>query len=319
MKRKMRFIPWRNQLHRLQLPYYFSSRKVKDRLFCYVFEHDRKALLQLYNALNHTDYQDEQALQIVTLDGVVYMAMNNDVAFLLVSTLNLYEHQSTLCPNLPLRFLLYIAAEYEGLVVKMNANIYGRSLIRLPAPQCVVFYNGDEEVADEQYLCLTDAFTAEDGTKPESCLELTVRMLNINQGRNSDLMAACKRLDEYSRFVGQIKHYRQNGFSTDQSIDTAVLYCIDHGIMDDILLPFRAEVKKMLLTEYNERKYMRMFRKEAREEGLAEGRAEGRAKGQTEERKRLLNTMLQNGASAEQLSELTGISVSEIENICQTK
>ena len=247
------------------------------------------------------------------------MAMNNDVAFLLVSTLNLYEHQSTLCPNLPLRFLLYIAAEYEGLVVKMKANIYGRSLIRLPAPQCVVFYNGDEEVADEQYLCLTDAFTAEDGTKPESCLELTVRMLNINQGRNSDLMAACKRLDEYSRFVGQIKHYRQNGFSTDQSIDTAVLYCIDHGIMDDILLPFRAEVKKMLLTEYNERKYMRMFRKEAREEGLAEGRAEGRAKGQTEERKRLLNTMLQNGASAEQLSELTGISVSEIENICQTK
>ena len=75
----------------------------------------------------------------------------------------------------------------------------------------------------------------------------------------------------------------------------------------------------MLLTEYNERKYMRMFRKEAREEGLAEGRAEGRAKGQTEERKRLLNTMLQNGASAEQLSDLTGICVSEIENICQTK
>lgn len=323
MKRKMRFIPWRKQLYRLQLPYYFSNRKAKDRLFCYVFEHDRKALLQLYNALNHTDYQDEQALQIVTLDGVVYMAMNNDVAFLLVGTLNLYEHQSTLCPNIPLRFLLYIAAEYEGLVAKMKANIYGRSLIRLPAPQCVVFYNGDEEMADEQYLCLTDAFTAENGTKPESCLELTVRMLNINQGRNSDLMAACKRLDEYSRFVGQIKRYRQNGFSTEQSIDTAVLYCIDHGIMDDILLPFRAEVKKMLLTEYNERKYMRMFRKEAREEGLAEGRAEGRAKGraegQTEERKRLLNTMLQNGASAEQLSELTGISVSEIENICQTK
>lgn len=87
------------------------------------------------------------------------------------------------------------------------------------------------------------------------------------------------------------------------------MYCIDHRIMDDILLPFRAEVKKMLLTEYNERKYMRMFRKEAREEGLAEGKAE--------ERKRLLNVMLQNGASEEEISKLTGISVTEIKQACQ--
>lgn len=119
-------------------------------------------------------------------------------------------------------------------------------------------------------------------------------------------MAACKRLDEYSCFVDRIKKYRQKGLSTDESIDDAVVYCIDHGIMDDILLPFRAEVKKMLLTEYNERKYMRMFRKEARAEGLEEGRAQ------------LLNTMLQNGASVEQLSALTGMSVSEIQDACQT-
>lgn len=306
MKRRMRFISHKSRLFRLQLPYFFSNRNAKDRLFCYVFEHDRKALLQLYNALNHTDYRDEQALQIVTLDNVVYMAMNNDVAFLLIGTLNMYEHQSTFCPNLPLRFLLYIAAEYEGLVAKMNANIYGQNLIPLPAPQCVVFYNGDDEMADEQYLYLTDAFADEKGRKPASCMELTVRMLNINYGHNSDLMAACKRLDEYSCFVDRIKKYRQKGLSTDESIDDAVVYCIDHGIMDDILLPFRAEVKKMLLTEYNERKYMRMFRKEARAEGLEEGRAQ------------LLNTMLQNGASVEQLSALTGMSVSEIQDACQT-
>mgnify|MGYP006922474067 CR=1 FL=1 len=43
------------------------------------------------------------------------MSMKNDMAFLLAGALNLYEHQSTFCPNLPLRFLLYIAAEYESL------------------------------------------------------------------------------------------------------------------------------------------------------------------------------------------------------------
>lgn len=141
-------------------------------------------------------------------------------------------------------FLLYIAAEYEGLVAKMNANIYGQTLIPLPAPQCVVFYNGEEKIADEQYLCLTDAFAGEKGMKSQSCLKLTVRMLNINYGHNPELMAACKRLNEYSCFVGRIKKCQQKGLSTDQSIDDAVIYCIDHGIMDDILLPFRAEVKK---------------------------------------------------------------------------
>ena len=82
------------------------------------------------------------------------------MAFLLAGTLNLYEHQSTFCPNLPLRFLLYIAAEYESLVAKAKANIYGQTLIPLPSPQCVVFYNGDDAMPDEQCLRLTDAFPA---------------------------------------------------------------------------------------------------------------------------------------------------------------
>ena len=324
MNPRMEFVPRKNRRFRLPLRRFTGNRNVKDRLFCYIFEHDREALLQLYNALNHTDYQDSQALQIVTLDNVVYMSMKNDVAFLLAGALNLYEHQSTFCPNLPLRFLLYIAAEYEGLVARMKANIYGQTLIPLPAPQCVVFYNGDDEMPDEQYLHLADAFP---NAKGAPCLELTVRMLNINYGHNSQLTAGCRRLEEYSLFVDCIKAYRKNGNSAVQAIENAVVYCIDHGIMEDILLPFRAEVTKMLLTEYNEKKYLRMFRKEAREEGLKEGREEGRTLGLQEGlqqglqqgQNRLLSTMLQNGASPEYLSKMTGLSLSEIETLPQTK
>nr|WP_300818015.1 hypothetical protein [uncultured Acetatifactor sp.] len=313
MKPRMEFVPRKRRLFRLPLRQFIGNRNVKDRLFCYIFERDREALLQLYNVLNHTDYRDAQALQIVTLDNVVYMSMKNDVAFLLAGALNLYEHQSTFCPNLPLRFLLYIAAEYESLVVKQKANIYGQALIALPAPQCVVFYNGDDAMPDEQYLQLGDAFMDTPGTELSPCLELTVRMLNINYGHNSRLTAGCRRLDEYSQFVYCIKAYRQNGGSVNQAIENAVTYCIDHGIMEDILLPFRAEVTKMLLTEYNEKKYMRMFRKEAREEGLKEGLREGLREGQN----RLISTMLQNGASPEYLSGITGLSLSEIRDIAQ--
>ncbi len=75
----------------------------------------------------------------------------------------------------------------------------------------------------------------------------------------------------------------------------------------------------MLLTEYNEKKYMKMFRKEAREEGLREGREAGLEQGREEGRNHLINTMLQNGASSEHLSEITGLSLSEISVISQNR
>jgi hypothetical protein len=83
MNAKMKFVPRKRRLLRLPLRRFVGNRNVKDRLFCYIFEQDREALLQLYNALNHTKYRDAQALQIVTLDNVVYMSMKNDMAFLL--------------------------------------------------------------------------------------------------------------------------------------------------------------------------------------------------------------------------------------------
>ena len=79
------------------------NRTVKDRLFRFIFSKDPAALLQLYNALNGTDYEDADALEIVTLDNIVYMSMKNDLAFIVTGVLNLYEHQSTINPNMPLR------------------------------------------------------------------------------------------------------------------------------------------------------------------------------------------------------------------------
>ena len=81
------------------------QRNVKDRLFRFLFEYDREALLQLYNALNGTEYRDVTKLQVVTIESAVYVVMKNDLAFVVAGTLNMYEHQSTDCPNLPVRVL----------------------------------------------------------------------------------------------------------------------------------------------------------------------------------------------------------------------
>ena len=48
------------------------QRNVMDKLFRFVFKEDREALLQLYNALNGTDYQDASQLEIVTIESAVF-------------------------------------------------------------------------------------------------------------------------------------------------------------------------------------------------------------------------------------------------------
>ena len=250
----------------------FVNRKVKDRLFRFIFSKDPAALLQLYNALNGTEYEDASALEIVTLDNIVYMSMKNDLAFIVTGVLNLYEHQSTINPNLPLRCFLYLGQEYQKIVAKRHSNIYGSNLIKLPTPQCVVFYNGDRTKPDEEILRLSDAFQNTD-IKPD--VELRVRVLNINYGHNEKIMGKCRRLWEYAYFVHQIKNNLKLGKLLQDAVDQAVVHCIENDVMADILEQHRMEVMGMLLTEYNERKTMKYLRKEAQKEGREEGREEG--------------------------------------------
>ena len=132
-----------------------ARRDHKDTLFRMLFS-SRENLLSLYNAVNGTHYTDPTALKVVTLENAVYMNMKNDQAFLLDFHLNLYEHQSTWNPNMPLRFLLYVAKEYQMLI--RNQTIYSSALVSLPTPHFIVFYNGEEPKEAESTLKLSNAF-----------------------------------------------------------------------------------------------------------------------------------------------------------------
>ena len=89
-----------------------ANRKYKDTVFRMLFS-DRENLLSLYNAINRTAYKNADELEIVTLENAIYMGMKNDLAFIVDTNLFLYEHQSTYNPNIPLRDLFYISAEYQ--------------------------------------------------------------------------------------------------------------------------------------------------------------------------------------------------------------
>ena len=251
-------------------------RQTKDRLFRFLFEKDREALLQLYNALNGTDYKDASKLQIVTIENAVYIVMKNDLAFVITGTLNLYEHQSTYNPNMPVRFLIYLAEEYQMIVEQAEESIYGTKQISLPTPQCIVFFNGEKEMPEEQILKLSDAF---ENKERQADVELTVRMLNINHGHNKVLMEKCRTLSEYAQFVAVSREYAAAGRPMQEALEEAVEYCIDHGILSEFLRRHRSEVLGMLLEEFDVEKYERTIKEEGYEEGHASGLREGHANG----------------------------------------
>ena len=134
-----------------------TEHNYKDRLFRFVFQ-NKEDLLELYNALNHSEYRDPGELIVNTLEDVIYMGMKNDISFLIGGTLNLYEHQSTWNPNMPLRGFFYFARIYENYVGSNHKDIYSSTLQALPFPRYFIFYNGVKEEPDRKELSLSDAF-----------------------------------------------------------------------------------------------------------------------------------------------------------------
>ena len=279
--------------------------KYKDTVFRMLFS-DKANLLSLYNAMNKTRCDNLDELRVVTLENAIYMEVKNDIAFLLGDCLHLYEHQSTRNPNLPLRFLQYIAAEYQKLIETEKKNLYSRSLIKLPAPKFVVFYNGTEDTKDHETMRLSSAFARaeENANNEKSKLELEVDVYNINAGRNKAILNACETLKNYAEFVRRIRE-NQKTMSFESAVKKAVDDCIRDGILEDFLRANRSEVLGMSIFEFDREEYLNMVRTEEYEEGKAEGaydKAVATAK----------NFIAMGVLTIEQIAQGTGLSVEEV-------
>ena len=67
------------------------QRNYKDTVSRMLFREPENAL-SLYNALNGTDYTDASQITFNMLDNAIYMGMQNDISFLIMNEVNLYEH-----------------------------------------------------------------------------------------------------------------------------------------------------------------------------------------------------------------------------------
>ena len=279
-----------------------SDRRYKDTIFRMLFS-DKKNLLELYNAVSGRHYDNPDDLQIVTLENAVYMGMKNDLAFLLSTGIYLYEHQSTVNPNMPLRNLFYISSEYSKLVE--TKSLYSSAIQKVPAPNFIVFYNGQDEVADRSEYRLSDAFAPR---VDNPALELRVTVLNINYGRNLELMRQSRTLRDYAQYVALVRKYKEESGSLDDAVNRAVDECIKNDILADFLRKNRAEVVMTSIFEYNKEEEERKLRTAERQAGYDEGYGKGIAENLC---KLIDNFMSRRTATLEEACDALGISVED--------
>ena len=341
----------KNKGKRSHTKHVFVQKKYRDALFRRIFN-EKPILLELYNALNQTDYDDADELIFYTIDDVIYLGYKNDVSFIVRGTLNLYEHQSTLNPNMPIRGLIYFGKQYESYIKQNNLNIYGKKLLLLPFPQFVIFYNGIEPLEDDKdymELHLSDAFEyarqtpvendatfnlqntfSTDATVSDSaaqnmsipistrpCLECTARVYNINYGHNQELMARCRTLEEYSILIGRISSNVRNGIPLEPAADAAVQECIRDGILQDFLTKHRSEVVGMLLEEFDMDEYIKMERRDS----YADGHEDGLTEGKRLEQLHIVHNMFQENIPAQSCAKLLDKDVAfinKVYSLCQT-
>lgn len=248
--------------------------RFKDNVFCMLFR-EKKNLLELYNALNDTDYTNVDDLTVTTLQGGAYMKYKNDASFVFGQDLYMFEQQASKNPNMPLRFLHYVSDVYRNMY--NNSVLHRCVMIKIPVPHFVMFYNGKDMMKEsETVLKLSDMFEY-NNSDPE--LELKVRVININmEGETynnsgtenvSQILNKCTTLREYMIFVNKVNRKK---YSEDKDIRTAVTEavdeCIKENILSDFLMEHRDEVVNVSIYEYDEEGHMKVLKAEGRLELL---------------------------------------------------
>ena len=265
------------------------NRNHKDKVFRLLFN-DRKKLLELYNCLNNTDYQSTENLTITTLDNAIFMNMKNDVSFIIDGNICLYEHQSSLYPNMPLRGLFYLSDLYKTILDDIELSSSRK--VKIPTPHYIVFYNGEKDVEDLVIQKLSDSFENDNGN---GCIEIMVKMLNINFGHNKKLLEGCKSLYGYSYFVSKIRQYKKH-MPAEKAALTAIDECIRDGVLADFLKAQKSEVVAMSIYEYDEEKAKKVYYEDGLEDGIAQGIQKGLADS-------IINTLNELGTVSEDLKE----------------
>lgn len=253
------------------------ERNFKDTVFVTVFK-EKKCLIELYNAIFDTNYDENTPLDIVTIKDVLFRTLKNDVAFTLGGCfVVLIEHQSTLSDNLPLRDLLYVSTLFKRMID--SKRLYRKKALMIPRPQFIVLYNGPTDMPEYQELRLSDAYLGELREGEEDALQLVVKVYNINSRKNAEILKKCETLRQYSRFVDIMRSYQKVDRLTNETMVEIMKRCQKDGILTDFFREYGTELIEMLFKELTREEDLEISRLDGYDAGLKEGEKSGFSKG----------------------------------------
>ena len=133
-------------------------------------------------------------------------------------------------------------------------------------------------------------------------------MLNINLGRNKELMEQCHTLLEYAQFVDRLRT-REKSMGREEAVKHTVDTCIREGILRDFLLKYREEAIEMCIFEYDEEETLRQLGQQSYEEGVAVGEEQMLL--------RKICTKLKKGKTPETIAEELEEDLPRVKAICE--
>lgn len=273
-----------------------ANKEYKSDVFSMLLQ-DKKRAMEIYNAINGTDYDDPELVEMTTLDDKSFsLTVRNDASFILDANLSLYEHQSTYCPNMPLMDLLYFASIIQKRIKAQKRDIYGGRILKIPVPHFVVFYNGKEDAPDQYDLRLSDAFEKET-ENPE--IELVCHVYNINNGKNVPLLSKCQTLREYMYFVDMVRKNNEISGNLEDAIEKAINQCMEENVLRDFLAQHREEVMHVMTLDYTFERRLEMQRAEAIEDGERIGKEIGKEEKLSEQ----IRKKIQKGKPLDQIAD----------------
>ena len=247
-----------------------ANKEYKSDVFSMLLQ-DKKRAMEIYNAINGTDYDDPELVEMTTLDDKSFsLTVRNDASFILDANLSLYEHQSTYCPNMPLRDLLYFASIIQKQIKAQKRDIYGGRILKIPVPHFVVFYNGKEDAPDQYDLRLSDA-----------------------------LLSKCQTLREYMYFVDMVRKNNEISGNLEDAIEKAINQCMEENVLRDFLAQHREEVMHVMTLDYTFERRLEMQRAEAIEDGERIGKEIGKEEKLSEQ----IRKKIQKGKPLDQIAD----------------
>ena len=299
------------------------ERNYKDTVFVTVFN-EKKCLIELYNALFDTNYDENTPIDIVTIKDVLFRTLKNDVAFTLGEHfIILVEHQSTFSENLPLRDLLYISTLFKRMID--TKRLYRKKPLMIPRPQFIVLYNGTTDIPEYQELRLSELYLGEPPKGEEDALQLVVKVYNINSKKNSEILKKCETLKQYSRFVDLMRKYQKTDQLTNETMVEIMDYCKQNGILTEFFNKYGTELIEMLFKELTREEDLEISRLDGydagekagfsrgEKTGFTKGEQAGFSKGEQKAALEIAKNFKESGIPIDVIAKNTGLTVKEIQ------